>query len=199
MRKLLASLIVLPFALSVTAETLFWQVSQHDWDNDTHLSSLGSGTYMAVLRYGDIENENLGSWTIAMDEYRSAAIKDGTGDDWEAVFPSFYGGDMWAVGGEHDDFSSVAPAAVDISAIASDKLAFYVEVWRYNETKHFYEGVARSEVEMYSNLSKYVAAEWEEGMTAEVWHGSGYSIPEPTSAMLMMIGLSLVGLKRKRA
>ena len=33
---------------------------------------------------------------------------------------------------------------------------------------------------------------------ANVWHGTPYSVPEPTGAMLVMFGLGLLALKRKR-
>lgn len=33
---------------------------------------------------------------------------------------------------------------------------------------------------------------------ANVWHGTTYSVPEPTSAMLVMFGLGILALKRKR-
>ncbi|MBR4476719.1 MAG: PEP-CTERM sorting domain-containing protein [Kiritimatiellae bacterium] len=33
--------------------------------------------------------------------------------------------------------------------------------------------------------------------TAQIWHGGTVSVPEPTSAMLMLFGAAFLGLKRK--
>lgn len=191
MKRLLTLLFVVLGCWAGHAEYLQWQVSAGDISGDGFLSGLSLGdNAFAVVRYGDMNNKNYSSWTIAKDmEYGSEDF--GTENN-------FYEGTKYSLsdleGWEMD-------VQFDASGIDTANLGFYIEIWRYAEGKTYAEGVARSKVESYDSLSGkgYTFSYEEQQIDAGIWHGSAYSIPEPTSAMLLMIGLSLVGLKRKRA
>ena len=72
--------------------------------------------------------------------------------------------------------------------------SFYVEVMRSSG------GVVATSEQKYGNLDKFI------GDTnllstvpmAQVWHGGTIVVPEPTSGFLMMVGLALLGLKRRK-
>ena len=50
----------------------------------------------------------------------------------------------------------------------------------------------------YAELSSYIATGTLSGVpTVDIWHGGTVSVPEPTSAMLMLFGAAFLGLKRK--
>lgn len=79
---------------------------------------------------------------------------------------------------------------------------YFIELVNYNEAniKH----VAYSEALAYSDLAAkgYVSSELpSEGMRLPAtWHGGTYNaVPEPTSALMMMLGLAFLGLKRRVA
>ena len=194
MRKFLFFSVGFLFSFLSSAEYLNWQVSATDMKSG-YLATLPSdGQYMAVLRYGASDSTDYANWFIAKDAIGS-------------VTP-FYNGEQYDISETHAETFYDGPntAEFDLSQFDGQNVSFYIEVWKYNDVKQFYEGVARSEIKTYGELSgggqggvTYTSVDYDALEFASVWHGSSYSIPDPTSAMLLMIGLSLVGLKRKRA
>lgn len=82
--------------------------------------------------------------------------------------------------------------------------SFYVELVNYNTSTKTYDvvGTSKASPATYTSLvdSNFIDVG---GMglpitPAAVWHGGTYSVPEPTSAMLVMFGMGLLALKRKR-
>ena len=105
-------------------------------------------------------------------------------------------------------------AVVDSSTLGGDPsgYSFYIElinysVWDANkDASSIASGafVAQSDGESvmtYSNLvdSKYIGADLSP-VSMAVWHGGSYTtVPEPTSAMLVLFGLAGLALKRRTA
>lgn len=56
---------------------------------------------------------------------------------------------------------------------------------------------AISDTETYANLTDYMGQQIEQP-GAQIWTPGAYSAPEPTSGLLTLIGLALLGLKRKK-
>lgn len=81
----------------------------------------------------------------------------------------------------------------------NDSYSFYVELANYNGGK--YDTVARSDTMSYDQLSGFMqTSELSAVPQAAVWHAGGYSAaPEPTSALLVMMGVAFLGLKRRKA
>lgn len=85
----------------------------------------------------------------------------------------------------------------DLGSSSWDNYSFYVEVARSDGSV-----VATSEgnAENYANLGAYIGSTSELSTVpmAQVWHGGAMAAPEPTSGFLMMVGLALLGLKRRK-
>lgn len=202
MKKILFSLFVVTFALTSSADYLYWQVSQDvvgDYDNAWH-SGFASSVYKsaedagaqigAVVRYGATGTESeWATWSIAASSFN--------GDDYTSeVLADVVGGESpdWGDG----DYFIGGAAAIDLGALGDkSNLSFFIELYR-NDGAGWY-GVARSDARSYGDLSAYITEiPVDTFASTEVWQGSGYQIPEPTSGMLVMLGLSLLGLRRKR-
>ena len=111
--------------------------------------------------------------------------------------------------GDTIDSSAVAGgvgAAINLDQLNdASAYSFYVELVNYNASTKTYDvvGTSKANPATYTSLveSNFIDAG---GMglpitPAAVWHGgTSYSVPEPTSAMLVMFGMGLLALKRKR-
>ena len=103
-------------------------------------------------------------------------------------------------------------AVVDSSTLGGDPsgYSFYIELINYSEwnpqnpSQSSIESgafVAQSSAMTYSQLvdSKYVGTDLSP-VSMAVWHGGSYTtVPEPTSAMLVLFGLAGLALKRRTA
>ena len=197
-------------AFNASAEILYWQVSDllvKDLPSDLPSSfkeaysgnlhdDYAAGVYQegftyAWVRYGT--GENYASYDVADNFKEGATGKDGRNVVGDELI--IYEGDEYGNAGNFN--------LVDLDTITdAQNKSYYIEIWRYSNEKGW-QGVARSETMTYGQLEAghYIGAGGvlDPGTDFAIWQGSGYSIPEPTSAMLLMIGLSLVGLRRKRA
>ncbi len=82
----------------------------------------------------------------------------------------------------------------DISSYTSG-YSFYVEMLNLNGTA--LENGWTSSAMSYSDLSSYISAGGISAGSVNVWTASAY-IPEPTSGLLLLVGGSLLALRRKR-
>lgn len=99
------------------------------------------------------------------------------------------------------NLSVEGPYAINLSQLEdAGAYSFYIEMLNYNNSS--YDFVAKSQAVSYSNLvsDKFIdVGDTFQIPQANIWHGSGYTAtPEPTSAMLVMFGMGLLALKRKR-
>lgn len=89
--------------------------------------------------------------------------------------------------------------AVDVSTFATGGYSFYIELVNYDSGVK--DVLGYSETKSYAELvsSGYILETPLSITSANVWHGGAYAAPEPTSAVLMLIGLAGLALKRRKA
>lgn len=86
---------------------------------------------------------------------------------------------------------------VDISGMTSESSAFYIELVQYNagqwDTVGVSQGIAYSDIGKYTvNLNAIAPT------LPAAWTGGSYAAPEPTSGLLMLLGVAALGLKRRK-
>ncbi len=103
-----------------------------------------------------------------------------------------------AYDGTTSGLSTMPVTAANLANVAGTIASFYVELYNYSSG----EALARSETVSYSDVSNYIT-DFRNGysqMTANgAWVVNSFSaVPEPTSGLLMLLGLAGLALKRKR-
>lgn len=199
MKNVLLAVGLFALCVSAQAEYLYWQISNEvvgeggaKYD-DFAANAANNGAFFATVRYGKTGTD-WRTWKVGTD-----VASEGWG-----LTDEYYGGTMTKgiVGLEKLNYDYAG--AIDLNSISDlSTYSFYIEMYKYDAEGGYYVGVAKSEAETYDSLvaqGYIINGTMGDDPTGNyaVWQGSGYSIPEPTSAMLLMIGLSLVGLKRKR-
>ena len=176
MKKLIAIATIVLVSASAHANYLYWQVGGDD--DFSAINSVDSSN----LTYARLVVKDAGSNVV----YDYAQLDNSSGSS-----------------------SYLMPSAksVDISSLSSGTGAFsyYIELGTYSEST--WSGYAVSQTHTaatYAEIaSQAIAASsalsYSDLVAAKVtpFHGGSYSVPEPTSAMLMLFGAAFLGLKRK--
>lgn len=182
MKKLFAIAVTALLASSASASYLYWQVM--DNDSGTAFSSL-SGDVLSSITHAQISVKD----TTSGDTVASGlASVEKVGSSLEAASASY-----------------INLSGVDLSTGA---YSFFIELGTYESST--FSGKAISETITTTageTWSSYVALNSAIVETAPLsasdlvsvmpWHGGTYSVPEPTSAILMLFGAAMLGLKRK--
>jgi len=172
-------LAILAAAFASRAEYLFWQVSDTTLSSDVYLKekvNLSDGyTYKSIMHYGTGDMD-AGTWSEA------GTLGDAKGG---------------VVGGDGTIDTAYNVNLSDLSGASG--YSYYIEIVKYDGAGAQY-GVAKSETQTYTQLANanYVGDILSPAALVP-WTGGAYSAPEPSSAMLVLVGMALVALKRKRA
>lgn len=98
--------------------------------------------------------------------------------------------------------SSTPLTQTSLDGYESDAWTFYIEMCNYNSADDTYSTVATSRTYTYQDLvsAGYVASNFSNANTVMTVAGLSNmgTIPEPTSGMLLLIGGSLLALRRRR-
>lgn len=90
---------------------------------------------------------------------------------------------------------------VTLGNVGSNYQTYFVEYANYNSSNDSFTGSKGGYSATYSELSSSVWKSMTEiqGAVTAYTGGTYSSVPEPTSGLMLMLGLALMGLKRKRA
>lgn len=170
MKKLFFGLLVVGAAFGARAEYLLWQVTKDTIDNSPFL-----------LQTIEAGSEYIGQ------------LRYGTGDNYLNY-------------GVYNEKIATVPGGevlVDLDVLAGDPTAnfYYIEILKYDDVKNDFVGVAKSEVKSYADLSNngFVGSELSRPFLQAWTGGVGYTVPEPTGALMMLFGMAFLGLKRRKA
>lgn len=176
MKKILSMLIISAFAVSAQASYLMWQVGADDvGDFDANAVRIGYSTD--------------GSTTAA--GYLTLQFASGSGLENLGEYVKL------------DASGQVPQLYASVDNLTGDSYSFFIELINYDSASApaTITTVAVSEVETYANLTDkgFTSDSMIPTVPTSVWHGGTYSaVPEPTGGLLVMFGLGLLALKRKR-
>jgi len=92
---------------------------------------------------------------------------------------------------------------VDVSTLKEkDGYSFYIEYIGYNAATggsgQIAVGETKTYAELASSMAEYDGISLKPVSAANIWHGGTVNAPEPTSAMLMLLGVAGLALRRKQ-
>lgn len=104
---------------------------------------------------------------------------------------------LYALTGASKTLISDSMGPVDVTKYSSDT-SFLVELYNYDGSS--YAQLGQGTKTTYTDLASrgYITDELLPVAQAAAWHGGTMTVPEPTSGFLMMVGLALLGLKRRK-
>ena len=116
-----------------------------------------------------------------------------TSFEWTNAKLVWDGGSMDLSAADAELYKSIDSYAIaDVGSDYSSK-SFYIELWNGNQWR------AKSSAALGSSLAQFITGSNTLNPVAGTgWAPASYSVPEPTSGLLFVIGGMLLGLKRKR-
>lgn len=179
MKKLIVGLAVALGATFAQASYLYWQVS------DASATS-GSFNGHAVTGYRVVaENTSSGARTVLKSTYLNDS-------------------DVWTDESTDPMSSAVAQAGAYANLEAyTAGYSYYVEIMGYDANAYPSDShigaIGVSEVMSYAQATSHMTATLESiSSVPTAWTGGTYAAPEPTSGLLLLVGASLLALKRRK-
>ena len=174
MKKLMIALVAVAFGLCAQAATINWGFT---WATDASGLDLADGTQVYLMAASAM---SVADATTALDAYSfdvSKAIDVG--------LTSTAGG-------------SGAEANRTISSDLSGSQTFYA-VFINGDQYAITDPVTRTMATVGPTVVNFAELSLEDGTSLMTWKNGGVAIPEPTSGLLMLVGLAGLALRRKRA
>lgn len=196
MKKFFLFAVVGMVASAVQASYLYWQVSPEPQSQNMGTTINAEGARVVAVK-GDESIGLVSSYDAGGGHLEKLA-------DWveTRVYDPETGEPLY-VEGSH---AYGAQYVIDLDQLEHvEDYSFYIEFARYDEvsgqivTTGFSDTTFTDGPKTYAQLESagFIDAQLTPGVPA-YWHGDGYVTPEPTSGLLVLIGLGLLGLKRRR-
>ena len=191
MKKILFVLAAIAASASVHASYLYWQI-------DGSEPALTGKEYNGVRIYASTD----GGVTKTFLNLGYAEPDDGFQSIGYAVSAPLHGGSLVA---DLGDLSSTAGYSFYVELINGDNLAYWNDAAHKSESAYQsshagFAGQLQGSDTKYSSLASqgFIGADLSP-VSMAVWHGGTQysSVPEPTSAMLMLIGIAGLALRRR--
>ena len=191
--KVLIAAVASVVGLAASADVLYWQVNNDA--ADTYSSANGRATYeYAILRATDSNPANTAS---PNQYYVNQNLNTSGGNLGAAVSRDVFASGGY-VGGVMDLANIISTTGGDGPTTLSS-LSFFLELY-----DQYGNWVGETSVSGYQALvdngtiSSGFNANFQ-GVNAAMGSNGGYQVPEPTSGLLMLVGLGALALRRRRA
>ena len=172
MKKVYILAATLLAVVSANASYLYWQVNE-----DSNVSGLDTGVTYNSARVS-VNDDSTGNivWSSAATDVNTESLS----------------------------YPISAVNTIDVSAFSNynSGYSYYIELGNYDSVGGAFTGTAISTAQTYQALAgSYIHTtanlSASDLVSTQIWHGGTYSVPEPTSAILMLFGAAMLGLKRK--
>lgn len=91
-------------------------------------------------------------------------------------------------------------ASINVSSYKDGSYSFYVEIVNYVDGSATNTGISQAPTSYADLAEKHSIIETALDVPiVNVWHGGTVAAPEPTSGLLMLLGVAALGLKRRKA
>lgn len=180
--KVICVFVAMLAAMNLSAGYLYWQVDEADFEGE-------SFTYdgARVVAFNNDSQTSVGTYYYVSDG------EDGHGAGEYVLF-----GDGYVDFYPDPNGRTTGDVYADLGDLTGDSYLYFIELITYDESGTITQ-VATSKSSTWADISGHITDELAPGALAP-WHGAGFTgaVPEPTSGMLVLLGVGVAAFKKRR-